>query len=151
MQESSIRVFTKANFQSNGKLRKFVHFTRTKATVLISIAIEALQSYRQWQKYLNEFWELTAYFDEEKLFSYSQHGFRRNHSCETAIHELMSTCHKQLEKKLASLLLFVGFKKAFDPVDPQFLLTDDTILGQSSENYEDLLSKFQQSIEVFYL
>jgi ribonuclease P/MRP protein subunit RPP40 len=134
----------------------------------------------------------------------------------------MPTWHKQLEKKLVSLLLFVDFKKAFDLVDSELLLAkllnyglqnssilllknylqdrkqfikmngcssdivviklvvpqvsvldpllflislnnmphslqdficilfaDDTTLGQSSENYEDLLAQFQKSIEVF--
>jgi hypothetical protein len=43
--------------------------------------------------------QLSMYFVENKLFFNGQHGFRQNHSCETALHELLTTCHKKLEKK----------------------------------------------------
>ena len=34
--------------------------------------------------------QITQYFNENKLFFEGQHGFRAGHSCETALHELIS-------------------------------------------------------------
>ena len=51
-----------------------------------------------------------------------QHGFRENHSCESALHELISVLNKSKDNKLTSLLLFIDFKKAFDLVDSRILL-----------------------------
>ena len=51
-----------------------------------------------------------------------QHGFRTFHSCETALHELITDLNKSKDKKLISLLLFIDFKKAFDLVDSKILL-----------------------------
>ena len=62
------------------------------------------------------------YFEVNKLFFSGQHGFRTSHSCESALHELMSKALSNMDKKLINLMLFVDFKKAFDMVDPKLLL-----------------------------
>ncbi len=46
----------------------------------------------------------------------------KGHSCETALHELISDLNKARDKKLINLLLFIDFKKAFDTVDSKLLL-----------------------------
>ena len=66
--------------------------------------------------------QLRLYFIINNLFDSNQHGFRSRHSCETALHEIISTCLENLNKKLINLLLFIDFKKAFDTVDPKLLL-----------------------------
>ena len=66
---------------------------------------------------------MTRYFDKNKLFYSGQHGFRRNHSCETALHELISDLNESKDKKLISLLLFIDFRKAFDCLDTKLLLS----------------------------
>jgi hypothetical protein len=58
---------------------------------------------------------------ENNLLFAGQHGFISNHSCETALHELISSCLKNMDQKLINLLLFIDFKKAFDIVDPKLL------------------------------
>jgi hypothetical protein len=35
-----------------------------------------------------------------------QHGFRKNASCETALHKILSDVYKNLDKKLINMLLF---------------------------------------------
>ena len=67
--------------------------------------------------------QITKYFDNNKLFYSGQHGFRRNHSCETALHELISDLNESKDKKLISLLLFIDFRKAFDCLDTKLLLS----------------------------
>ena len=34
--------------------------------------------------------QITKYFEKDELFTPHQHGFRKGHSCETALHELIS-------------------------------------------------------------
>ena len=67
--------------------------------------------------------QITNYFDSNKLFYTGQHGFRKNHSCETALHELISDLNHSKNQKLISLLLFIDFRKAFDCLDSNLLLT----------------------------
>ena len=67
--------------------------------------------------------QISYYFESNNLMNEGQHGFRKGHSCETALHELISDINKARDKKLISLLLFIDFRKAFDTVDSNLLLT----------------------------
>ena len=42
--------------------------------------------------------QITDYFETNKIFNSGQHGFRRGHSCETALHELISDINKSRDK-----------------------------------------------------
>ena len=66
--------------------------------------------------------QITDYFLTNKLFFKGQHGFRKSHSCETALHEILSDINKILDKNLIAILLFINFRKAFDLVDAELLL-----------------------------
>jgi len=66
--------------------------------------------------------QIKIYFEINKLFFSGQHGFRPNHSCESALHELISKCNKNNDNRLIYLLLFIDFKKAFDMIDQKLLL-----------------------------
>ena len=61
--------------------------------------------------------QIIIYFNMNNLFFNGQHGFRAFHSCESALHELISFLNETKNKKLIALLLFIDFKKAFDLVD----------------------------------
>ena len=67
--------------------------------------------------------QITIYVNINELLFKGQHGFRSNHSCETALHELLSDINKFRDKKLITMLLFIDFRKAFDLVDSKTLLT----------------------------
>jgi hypothetical protein len=56
--------------------------------------------------------QIAYYFEVNNLFTPNQHGFRKIHSCESALHELLSDLNKARNNKLTTLLLFVDFKKA---------------------------------------
>lgn len=56
--------------------------------------------------------QIRSYFEDNNLFVDSQHGFRTNHSCETALHELISQCKNKLDRKQLTCLLFIDFKKS---------------------------------------
>ena len=46
-----------------------------------------------------------------------QHGFRNGHSCEAALHEIISALNKYRDTNQISLLLFIDNRKTFDLVD----------------------------------
>ncbi|CAF1111130.1 unnamed protein product [Brachionus calyciflorus] len=58
--------------------------------------------------------QIKDFFLSNKLFNKNQHGFRISHSCETALHEILNFCEKNLDLKKIIALLFLDFKKAFD-------------------------------------
>ena len=56
--------------------------------------------------------QIRIYFDINKLFCKKQHGFRANHSCETALHEIISEMNDIRSKRHICLFLFIDFRKA---------------------------------------
>jgi hypothetical protein len=56
------------------------------------------------------------------LFAESQHGFRKNRSCETALHALLDNLKNVLDRGDIVVAAFLDFRKAFDYVDPDLLL-----------------------------
>ncbi len=53
-----------------------------------------------------------AYFESSNLLFHGQHGFGSHHSCESALHEIVTECLSNMDKKLVNLILFMDFKKA---------------------------------------
>jgi hypothetical protein len=66
--------------------------------------------------------QIIIYLNFNNILFSGQHGFRSSHSCESALHELISDLNINRDKKLISLLLFIDFQKAFDLVDTKLLL-----------------------------
>ena len=73
--------------------------------------------------------QIIKYLDDYKILCDDQHGFRNSHSCETALHKIISDLNSARNKKLVSLLLFIDFRKAFDLVDSNILLCKLKHLG----------------------
>ena len=65
--------------------------------------------------------QITSHFDHNCLFADQQHGFRTNHSCETALHSILDTWKVSVSEKKVNLALFIDFKKAFDLINPRLL------------------------------
>jgi len=86
--------------------------------------------------------QIFEYFEINRLFFVGQHGFRRNFSCETALHELISLINNGLDKRLINLLLFIDFKKAFDVVDAELLLLKLFHYGFDNNSIDFLKSYF---------
>ena len=86
--------------------------------------------------------QLRLYFIVNKLFDPNQHGFRSKHSCETALHEVVTACLRNLDKKHLNLLLFIDFQKAFDSVDPELLLVKLLNYGLSNNSIALLRNYF---------
>jgi len=73
-----------------------------------------------FEKILNE--QIVTYLDNQNILSAGQHGFREGHSCETALHELISDLNVVCDSRLISMLLFIDYRKAFDTFDSNLLL-----------------------------
>ena len=66
--------------------------------------------------------QIIDYLNNNNILCLDQHGFRSEHSCETALHELLTDLNKARDNSLTSLLLFIDFRKAFDLVNSNLLL-----------------------------
>ena len=78
-------------------------------------------------------YRLLSHFSSNKLLSIDQHGFRGNHSCETALHSLLDDWKGHLDNNKKVLSVFIDFTKAFDLIDPELLLLKLFHYGISSE------------------
>jgi hypothetical protein len=64
--------------------------------------------------------QIVCYFNKNKLLFKGQHGFREDHSCETALHEIISDMNYIRSIRSIGLYLFIDFWKAFDLILTQF-------------------------------
>ena len=80
----------------------------------------------------------------------SQYGFRKSHSCETAIMELASSIIKGKDDGFYTLALFIDLSKAFDTVDHNILLDKLDkygIRGVAKEWYKSYLTNRQMRVK----
>ena len=66
--------------------------------------------------------QLFQYFTDNNLFYNHQYGFRKNHSTETAVLELIDRIHTDLEEKKLPIAFFLDLSKAFDTIDHKILI-----------------------------
>ena len=66
---------------------------------------------------------LDNFFSDNNILSNSQYGFRRHRSTTSAIIELNDHVLKNFDKQFYTAGIFLDFKKAFDCVNHQILLT----------------------------
>ena len=93
----------------------------------------------------------TYYFLEQTDQLYhSQYGFRKSHSCETAIMELVSSIIKGKDDGFYTLALFIDLSKAFDTVDHKILLDkldNHGIRGIAKEWFRSFLTNRQMRVK----
>jgi hypothetical protein len=66
--------------------------------------------------------QIKDYLAKNCLLFPGQYGFRNNHSCESALHEILSDMFKVLGDRKIGMYFFIDFKKAFDLVPSDLLL-----------------------------
>ena len=92
--------------------------------------------------------DILNHFSLNNLFSPIQHGFRKNFSCETALHSLLDAWKEDLDKNKFVVALFVDFKKAFDLVDQSILLRKLHHYGFSASALALMTNYFTQRTQI---
>ena len=65
---------------------------------------------------------MESFIKQNDILSPSQYGFRKVHSTQHAILDIVSTIQKNMDKRLFSCDVFIDLEKAFDTVDHKILL-----------------------------
>ena len=92
---------------------------------------------------------LNSYSTKFTLLSDFQSGFRRSHSCQTALLKLTQDCYNSLNKKELVVLASLDFRKAFEFVSSPILLKKLQIYKFSSKSldwFNSYLSEHSQSV-----
>ena len=79
--------------------------------------------------------QMYTYFSENNLLYDSQHGFRTQHSTETASLEFLDRIHSALDNGYTPLTLFLDLSKAFDTLDHNILLEKLEYYGISGKEH----------------
>ena len=66
--------------------------------------------------------QLVKYLDENNLYSEFQSGYRKNHSCESAIIKIHNDIMMMIDKRTNVLLLLLDLSAAFDTINHKLLL-----------------------------
>ncbi|KAJ8940950.1 hypothetical protein NQ318_010151, partial [Aromia moschata] len=66
--------------------------------------------------------QITEYFNSNKLLIYNQSGFRKCHSCETALQLTISNFLKNIDNNKFTVTVFLDFQRAFETIDRSILL-----------------------------
>ena len=64
---------------------------------------------------------MESFIEKNNLFSPSQYGFRKSHSTQHAILDIVNTIQTNMDNHLFSCGVFIDLKKAFDTVDHKIL------------------------------
>ena len=65
---------------------------------------------------------MTSYIEQHNLLYPSQYGFRKGHSTQHAILDIINDIQANMNQRLLSCGVFIDLKKAFDTVDHEILL-----------------------------
>ena len=73
--------------------------------------------------------KITDFVEENKLITKNQHGFRRNRSCSTNLLEFYGNVYGEFDEGKAIDIIYLDFKKAFDRVNHDLLITKIRKIG----------------------
>ena len=91
------------------------------------------------------------HWEEHKVLSSYQHGFRANHSCESQLLELTDEITRNLDRGVQTDVVVLDFAKAFDKVNHSLLihkLNYYGVCGPINAWIKDFLSERTQTVVV---
>ena len=77
---------------------------------------------------------MTSYIEKHNLLYTSQYGFRKGHSTQHAILDIINDIQTNMNQRLLSCGVFIDLKKAFDTVDHEILLYYNICERQKATN-----------------
>ena len=88
--------------------------------------------------------KISEYLENNNLLSPYQHGFRKDHSTMAAIHQLVDTIGHNMDNRIPTLVTFIDFRKAFDCVQHDILLTKLSKFGLDQMTLQWVASYLKQ-------
>ena len=101
------------------------------------------------EKHINK--HLLMHLDKYNLLHPNQSGFRKKHSCQTALTSLVDQWLTNINNDEFNGVIFIDFKKAFDVIDHSLLLRKLALYGMSDcamELFRSYLNNRQQCVNV---
>ena len=92
--------------------------------------------------------QLTEYLERHHLFSEAQHGYRKRHSCETALHVVSDDILRAMDSGEIALWAMVDLSKCFDMVPHDILITKLSMYGIDPFWLDDYLHGHTQQVQV---
>lgn len=86
--------------------------------------------------------QLQSYIDENSILIDQQSGFRKQHSCETALNFVVSNWKIEREEGNITVVVFLDFRRAFETIDRSLLiqkLQNYGILGKENDWFRSYL------------
>lgn len=94
---------------------------------------------------------LTRFLSAKGITYKYQSAYRKDHSCEMALNETLSSIYRELEEGRECVVVFLDLRKAFDTIDRTILfskLERYGIRGHSLEWFKSLLTDRTQSVKM---
>ena len=91
--------------------------------------------------------QLSTYFEKHQLFSNTQHGYRRQHSTETALTVLCDRILSGMDNSEITMLVLADLSKCFDVVSHQALLSKLRMYNIDTRWFESYLADHSQQVQ----
>ena len=92
--------------------------------------------------------QLTEYLDQNKLLADSQHGYRKRHSTETALHAVTDHVLRTMDEGKISILVLLDLSKCFDVVPHAKLLEKLALYGIDTNWFRSYLEGHTQQVRM---
>ena len=88
--------------------------------------------------------QLKSYLEQNNLLAHQQHGFRKNHSTQSACAKFVDDIMLHLDRGERPIAVFLDIKKAFDTINHQILINKLKLL-KIGKNSLDLLGNYLEN------
>lgn len=113
------RCFTNSHFPTAWKVSKVIPVPKGKPDEFRPISLVPALS-KACERLMND--QITMFIDNSELLSRFQSGFRKYHSCKTALLHVTNEIGRAIDQNQVAFLILIDFSKAFDTIIHQQLL-----------------------------